>query len=763
MSICGARRDVPRGRTGIRIVGEERFAFGEINMYGVDPKFVEYALSKIEDGFIFEKFCNSFLSKVLGYDFIPAGGIKDRGIDGLEYLVTRGGYERNIYQFSIEKNWELKIKNTCKKLKENNIEYDHLTFVTNQQTDNIDRITDELFDTYHKHIRIFGVKWFSNHVNDSEATLKIYQTFVDSHLHEFNKPGRSYVVGDLVNDPRLFIFLRQQWDAHRRDLQLDEILADTLILYALEDTDPDKSIVRTKGEILAKLSSYLKYDPKLLYPTIEKRLTVLSSKPRKIKYHSKLGGYLLPYETRLEIQKRNIEDSLLHDEFKSSLEKKFRTYLREADVMVRDCLALLETLLNRLFYLQGVEFADFILSGESKETVEKSLPEIVSRVVDESHVVLKNKETVKTTLLMTIRDVVYNGTSSQKMFLQKLSNTYMMLFLLQCDPKINTFFTSMASKLNIYVCTSLLIPAMSEYYLDSVNRRHWNLLRSAYDAGVALIINEPILKELAAHFKKIVSIYETDYKNNENLYTEELEILYVEEIMLRAYFYSKIRKQTSSFYDFIDNFINPDLSHIEENLKIWLKDTFGIVYKPDASLGIKIDSDKFELLASKLEKAGKRSKYQAKTDASLILTIFGMREINGEQSDSTIFGYKTWWLSKDVITQRELLNLFEEKYNASCYIRPDFLYNYITLAPKRDEVDKAYNELFPTLIGINISYHLPKDITHFIHQQIREHQNKNPARVKMILRDLIGKLMSDPKLQTRAYVEHFLDERLKTL
>ena len=482
-----------------------------------------------------------------------------------------------------------------------------------------------------------------------------------------------------------------------------------------------------------------------------------------------MGGYLLPYETRLEIRRKNLEDSLLHETFKAQLEEKFKHYLKESDIRVKDCVSLLESLLNQLYYQQGVEFADFILHGESRDAVDKSLPDIVSRVVDESPVVLKNKESVKTSLLMTIRDVVYNGTSEQKLFLSKLSNTYTMLFLLHCDPKITTFFSSMASKLNIYVCTSILIPAMSEYYLDPVNRRHWNLLASARDAGVSLIINETILRELAAHFKKIASIYESDYMENENLYTEELEVLYIDEIMIRAYFYSKMRGQTSNFNDFLDNFVNPkltrsdDLKKLEENLLIFLKDTFGIRFIPDASLGIGINGKEFKLLATKLERAGKRSGHQARTDAKLILTILKLRDMNNERADSTIFGFKTWWLSKDVITQRELSGLFDGKYSTSCYIRPDFLYNYITLTPKLHDVQETYKGIFPTLIGVNISYHLPKEIIDTLYQQIKEHKAKNPARIKMILRELIEELMTNPKLQTRSYVKHFLDERLKDL
>ncbi|OGW45276.1 MAG: hypothetical protein A2Y66_08830 [Nitrospirae bacterium RBG_13_41_22] len=732
-------------------------------MEGIDPKSFEFALTRIDDGFIFENFCKSYLSKILGYEFIPVGGIKDRGIDGLEHLFSRKGHEKILYQFSIEKDCEAKIKKTCNKLEENNIEYDQLTYVTNQDPKKIDLIIDKIIQLYNKPIRIFGVKWLSAHVNDSKSTIEAYKTFIDSYLHEFNKPGKSYVVGNLIDDPRLFVFLRQQWDVYRKDLELDKILADTLILYALEDTDPDKGIIKTEEEIFQRITSLLKYDPKLLQPVVKKRLKVLSKKPtRKIKYHSRLGGYLLPYETRIELQKRNIEDSILHENFKKEVEEKFKNYLKDAEVKVKDCLGLIETLLNQLYYQQGIEFADFILHSVSKESFEKSLPELVSRVVDESSLVTKNRENVKTALLMTIRDVVYNGTHEQKVFLRKLSNTYTMLFLAHCDPKITTFFSSLASNLNIYVCTSILIPAMSEYYLDTINRRHWNLLQSAHEAGISLVINETILHELAAHFKKITSIYDGQYKDCEYLYTDEIDILYIDEIMLRAYFYSKMRGQTSSFSDFVDNFVSPDLRNIEDDLLIWLKDTFGIKYVTDGSLKIKIDQNEFDILSQKLE-AEKKTPRQAKTDAKLILTIFRIREMNNEKTDSGVFGFKTWWLSKDVITQRELSSLFEGKYKTSCYIRPDFLYNYISLTPRTYEVDEAYREIFPTLIGINISYHLPKELTDFVHQQIKEHKSKNPSRMKMILRDLVEKIMTDPKLQTRDYVKHFLDERLKEL
>lgn len=683
-------------------------------MNGVDPKAFEFALSKIEDGFIFEKFANQFLTCVLGYHFIPVGGLKDRGIDGLEHLFNRDGLERYIYQTSIEKNCKGKLIKTLETLKKNKIKFDRLYYVTNQIFPDIEKTIDELFEKYKKYITIFDLKWFSSNVNNSQCTINAYTIFLSHHLHEFQIPTKGYIVNDLVTDPRLFVFLRQQWDVNRKDLKLDQILADTLILYCLEGTDPDKGIFKTREQIIEDIATYIKFDPKLLHDTLNKRLDELSEKPRRITYHTKANGFCLPYETRLSIQERDLEEIAVYEKFKIDIETKLRSYLREKDIFIKDCVGLIESTFHRLFYKQGLEFANFVLHGENQEAFEKQLPDVISLVVDASSVIPKNKEAVKTSLLMTIRDIVYNGTKEQNLFLQRLSNTYMMLFLLQCDPKLCAFFSTIASRLNVFVCTSIIIPALSEIYLEPINRRHWNLLKGAKEAGVTLTINGVILHELISHFRMIIKIYEEEYRENEHLYlTDETGTLFIDEIMLRAYFYARMRNQVQNFNNFIDNFINYELSNPEEEMIEWLKEEFGIQYKSDKSFGIEIKKDEYDLLYSKL-KDQKTHTAKARNDAKVILTIYAIREKNNETDNAGIFGYKTWWLSKDTVTQRTVNEVFKDKYRISCYIRPDFLYNYIALAPKKGEVDAAFRELFPSLLGVNISFHLPREITEFI-------------------------------------------------
>lgn len=722
----------------------------------------KYALNQINDGFVFENFALRFLPLILGYEFMPVGGVKDKGIDGLNYIYSRAGFEKNIFQLSTETNTEGKIENSLQKLIDNEIPFDSFVYVTNRAVNNKDTIIDNFVDKFKKPIRIFDQGWFVTHANHSDATINCYYTFIDSYLHEFNKPGKSYVVSNLAGKSELFVFLRQQLEHHRDDLKIDDLLADTLILFGLEGTDPDKDILKTKEELMVSIKEFVKFDPRILSETIDRRLKALSTKPRRIKFHSAKQGYCLPYETRVEIQNRNLSDAQLLETFYEQTSEIIKKYLKEESVSVRDITKLIDEVIHSIFYQQGLEFSNYILHGKSQQVIEKDLQDVINSVVDNSSVVDKNKEKVKTAMLMAIRDIVYNGTIEQKKYFKSLSNTYMMMFLLQWNPQIATYFETMASKLVIYVCTSILVPALSEYYLTNENKRHWNLLKGASQAGIRLYISDAIIDELKHHFYMLRNKYETFFRNNEQVYlNSEAETMYIDEIMLRAYFYAKSQGDVFNFEDFLSNFVDPDLKTVKDDLISYLKGEFGIVYFNDESLKIKISEEEQVKLTDRLVE--NKSQKKAETDSKIILSIYKLREKNNETATSGIFGYKTWWLSKDSTTFKAVTDVFGDQYPVSCYIRPDFLYNYITLAPKKHEVDEMYKEVFPSLLGVNLSFHLPSEVTDFVQERIVEHGTKHPARLTAILARLSEKLKSDPNLRNRKSVKSFWDEEQKRL
>ncbi|MDR0334244.1 MAG: hypothetical protein LBI15_12390 [Dysgonamonadaceae bacterium] len=730
----------------------------------IDKEAFEYAIAKIDDGNIFEIFAKDFLSAELGHDFTPVGGSKDKGVDAFQHIFHRLGNEKIIFQISTELSHEAKIYGTISKLNENGIEYTKIIYVTNRKINNAEKLIDDVLDKTNVHLAIYDIRWFSSKCNSSDKTIKSYELFVNTYLHEYSKPGKYITIANLDEDSRLFVFLNQQFESTRADLKLDNLLADTLIIYALEGTDPDKDIFKTELEIKQNIKKYLKFDPLLIDSKITERLYALTSKPRKIKFHTKKLAYCLPYETRCEISERNLKDELLHTEFYTQTQNTIKKFFKDIEVQVRDIEKLITKVFNKIFSKQGLEFSNFVLHRDSNSTIEQSLNNVISSAVDESAVIIPNKEKVKTALHLAIRDIVYNGTIEQTKFLKSLSNTYMMMFLLQWEPKLSTYFQTLASQLKVFVDNSIIIPALSERFLHNNNRRHWNLLERANKAGISMFINETLLDELVSHFKMICNKYYNLFQQQESVYlNDDFELLFIDEILIRAYFYAKKEGQIKDFNGFIDSFIDPNLRTAKQELITYLKNTFGITFISNQMWDIRVNQEDKQKLTETLSHT-KDHDIKAQNDAEMMLAIYYLRDKDGESSDTGIFGYKTWWLSKDTSTYKAIIKCFgSDKYPVSCYIRPDFIYNYIALKPTKEEVDEAYGEIFPTMLGVNLSYHMPKEVSQIVQEKVKEFHMKEPLRVKQILRNLSDRLKSDPSLQNRNSVEHYLDMELQKL
>lgn len=93
---------------------------------------VESALGLLKDGGVFERFAQAMLAGVLGYEFVPVGGIHDRGLDGLEHTFSSTTLKLSVYQASIEADPEAKLRKTLRTLQDNKIEFSQLTLVTSQ-------------------------------------------------------------------------------------------------------------------------------------------------------------------------------------------------------------------------------------------------------------------------------------------------------------------------------------------------------------------------------------------------------------------------------------------------------------------------------------------------------------------------------------------------------------------------------------------------------------------------------------------------------
>ncbi|MNC44909.1 hypothetical protein D3C75_938350 [compost metagenome] len=131
-----------------------------------------------------------------------------------------------------------------------------------------------------------------------------------------------------------------------------------------------------------------------------------------------------------------------------------------------------------------------------------------------------------------------------------------------------------------------------------------------------------------------------------------------------------------------------------------------------------------------------------------------MRDKLGERK-SSLEGYKTWWLSSDTVTHRTISRLFKEKYPISCYMRPDFLYNYISFTPSKEAVNTVYRNTFPNLLGVQISHHIPAEISGNIRHAINEHGVQSGSRTGAKIRNLVDRLKTNHNISYKEELSSF--------
>ena len=282
-------------------------------METIDPRVVELALSNT-NGLDFEKFVQGFFSATMGVDYIPMGGHHDGGADGI--LVNSEG--RTFIQASTNANTKLKITDTVSMLRGVGRDPKKLIYATNQKLRLIDKMEEELKAKTECDISIRDGNYFQYQVNDSPGTIQAYKSYLAPAISYLDEIGGASTFQQTDIPPQyglpakaLCVFLSQELDRSRGKSELTDSVVDSLILWSLEETDPDLGKFLSLGEIEERIIEALPSAKIFLKDMLENRMNELTSKGsggRKVRFHKKEDGYCLPYETRILIRKENEND-----------------------------------------------------------------------------------------------------------------------------------------------------------------------------------------------------------------------------------------------------------------------------------------------------------------------------------------------------------------------------------------------------------------------------------------------------------------------
>lgn len=731
----------------------------------ISSELIEIALERCE-GWAFERFCNEFYASLEGTSFVPLGGTHDGGADGFEATYI-GRNQHHFYQFSVREDTRTKIRQTIKRLKDFGRDPRVLTYVTSQTIQYVDNEEDELGEELNVKIRIRDAKYIASHVNNNIETISAYHNHLSSYTNFLKQIGGTSIIPKSahMDDPSVYVFLEQEVNNRLGNTNLLFTVTDTLILWALNGTDPDKGIFLTRHDLLQKILDAIPWSKQFIRAHLDSRLEALASKTntdgRQVSWFRKDDKFCLPYTTRLIIEDENLQDESL----KLGVLEEFEVILsvdNHCDTDDRKEIAnyAIETI-GIFFEHEGLTFS-YYLKQDNRNSHPNTVEDRIEEVLIKKGIAQDKYEIYRSGVRKILQKVFYKSTENQRKYLYHLSRTYILLFTLKAEPRIIDYFQGMTNNFKLYVGSDILIRGLTERYLDEPDQTVRNMLNLASKAGVELYLSEPILEEVITHIKA------TNYEFINHLsmiepYVDRFIASQSNKILIRAYFYAKELEKVNGWKTFISQFVSynkletPEAMH---ELRQYLLETFSMQYVSKAEIKGLVNEQSVNELSLAL--MGEKTKQElAYNDALMVHCVYAKRRQNKESTSTIEYGYSTWWLTQETKIQKYTYELVKSNF-ARYIMRPEFLLSFFALSPKKVEVLNTFKTIFPTTIGLQMGHRMREETFHSILEKVREWNDLEPSRVKVKVGQLSDKLKAD---HMKRYDEDLnsLDNILKAL
>lgn len=724
-------------------------AFNTINI-----ELAQVALDRA-DGLAFENFFQAFYPDIAGEEFIPLGGIGDGGADAFqEGTLFEGKSTGYFYQASREADYSGKIRRTIRRLRGFGREPTALIYVTSRKVQHIDVEEARIGRDLGAVIRIRDANYIAVNINHGPATRAAFDTYLRPCVDFLRQIGGTRILTSSkhVSSPAVFVFLRQELDRHQGEMSLTNALADGLILWALEGTDPDQNKFLAESAIIEKIESTVPPAGKILRGIIPRRLKALAKIPkglgRPIRWHRKQNSFCLSYEIRRRIEENNLQDEALRVATLDIFESRVAEYCGDSLTPEQRRLAaeLSLSAVQRTFESEGLEFAAF-LERKLATTPPRTLVDHVHECLLESGVNPEEYELLRQGISENLRGAFSESMEEERILFSKLGATYTLLFCMKTEPRLVEYFQTMASDFYLYVGSDILVRALSERYLRLEDQLARNALRVISDTGGQLVLCEPVLEEVCSHLEATDYEFVNWYDGLDD--SAGYAASYDAPILIRSYFEARVKppvgiEKPKDWCSFVNQCCDYHLLHRlegREQLKSFLLSQFQMEYETSEEIAGLCDPTEVEKLTKQFAEE-KDDERLARSDALLALAVYGRRFRRGEGSRISEFGYRTWWLTRESRVLKHS-GWLVRKHGAYYMMRPEFVLNFIALAPSTAEVRRAYGNIFPSSLGLQLARQVDRGQLDRVLEQVREAEHLEPGRRAALIRYHADKLKGD--------------------
>lgn len=188
----------------------------------------------------FEKYVHASTLVTEGKDYTPLASIHDGGADGV-YCATKLGEPevKKYFQISKVSTHKAKIRKTVSDITNSREKPKFLIYCTNKFVSSKDIVQEELTKELDCKVEIRDKLYYIFQTESNSATREAYSLYLAPSIQFLKETGTSGVIppNETLPDASLCVFLNQELGHTLGQKELLESVSDSLILWALRNTD----------------------------------------------------------------------------------------------------------------------------------------------------------------------------------------------------------------------------------------------------------------------------------------------------------------------------------------------------------------------------------------------------------------------------------------------------------------------------------------------------------------------------------------------
>ena len=657
----------------------------------------------------FEEFASEFLSSLHPNLRTVASLSGDRGRDA--QLFSPDGQVKVVFQYSVTKKWESKIRSTAIKLSKTFHETKKLVYVTNQSVlSAADTLKTEIFDEHDLVLDIYDRDWFLERFSGDEhreaAAESLAELFVDPYLASKGVLEHSAPTLSTTEYQAALTFLQLQREDDIREKGLTRLSFEALVRAVLRSSHSGSRVPRTviHNQIRKILPNH---DPVRVGELVDSALGRLTK--RSIRHWTKDDEFCL---TSVEIERVRerlaeieVANSTLDIEILSTLEG-FDCGVVETE---RLCV-LTRAAINRYLFERGEAFVDAITNNKLDTLGPKELQQSIDYITNSelTDCLPKDKQHASKVIFMSMIELFTEPSKEVQSHLRSKADAYTLLAFLGQTPDAQAAVSKMFSHGSIWLDTTIVLPIFAEQLMANGYGRFTQMLKIASSAGLNLRITSGVIEEVERHMNRCLTYVHTGHAE------------WVGRIPFLIDAYMRSGRDPMSFASWIEYFRGHERP--EDDLADYLAEFFSIT-REDLEEDEKRAADhvRFAVQETWHELHSKRRNTHlsdldeitvqrlVKHDVENYLGVAERRR----NEDTSPLGYSAWWLTLDRVAfevDKRITKTLKNDAPSTPIMSADFLVNYLSIGPIRSQITKSAESILPVVLDVGMLNELPPDL-----------------------------------------------------